>query len=419
MSGNQEEKNIRIGDILSFDEFQISPLLKDNLARAKFVTPTPVQSRAIGPALLGLDILGTAQTGTGKTLAFLLPILERLAMHPGKGIEALVLLPTRELALQVFESLKTIGLGTGIPTGFAVGGLSEGKQIDSIRHGARILIATPGRLEDYVRRGLADLGHVKILVLDEADRMVDMGFLPQMQRIMQGIPRERQTMCFSATLNKSVAHLVHEYLKNPVRVEVGLSSRPAEKVDLKIFEVVREQKFSLLVHLLQADPGTFLVFTRTKYGANKVFGKLVKMGFDAGILHGGKTQAQRIRALEGFKKGRHRILVATDIAARGIHVHGIRHVINYDMPQDADDFIHRAGRTGRVEETGTATTFVLPEEARDIQGIERIVEKKIERLPLPSGLSSEPRSLHDEAFDLRSRRAHHFRGVRHFGRRRR
>lgn len=413
------EKNIPKTEITSFGEFKISPLLKNNLARAKFVTPTPVQAVAIGPALSGRDILGTAQTGTGKTLAFLLPILERLTVHPGKGIEALVLLPTRELALQVLDVLQTIGRGTGIPIGFAVGGLSEGKQIDSIKRGARIIIATPGRLDDYIRRGLADVRSVKILVLDEADRMVDMGFLPQMRRIMQGIPRERQTMCFSATLNKSVAHLVHEYLKNPLRVEIGLSSRPAERVDLKIFEVSREQKFPLLVHLLQVDSGTFLVFTRTKYGANKIFSKLLKKGFDAGILHGGKTQAQRIRALEGFKKGHHRILVATDIASRGIHVHGIKHVINYDMPQDADDFIHRVGRTGRVEETGTATTFVLPEEMYDLRQIERTVGKKIEQLPIPQNLPSEPRSLHDETFDLRARRAHHFRGVRHFGRRRR
>lgn len=406
-------------EIASFGEFEISPLLKNNLACAKFVVPTPIQAAAIGPALLGRDILGTAQTGTGKTLAFLLPILERLTKHPGRGIEALVLLPTRELALQVLDALQTIGRGTGIPTGFAVGGLSEGKQIDSIKRGARIIIATPGRLDDYIKRGIADMRSVKILVLDEADRMVDMGFLPQMRRIMQGIPRERQTMCFSATLNKTVAHLVHEYLKNPLRIEIGLSSRPAEKVDLKIFEVSREQKFPLLVHLLEADSGTFLVFTRTKYGANKIFSKLLKKGFDAGILHGGKTQAQRIRALEGFKKGHHRILVATDIASRGIHVHGIKHVINYDMPQDADDFIHRVGRTGRVEETGTATTFVLPDEMYDLRQIERIVGKKIEQLPAPSDLPSEPRSLHDETFDLRARRAHHFRGVRHFGRRRR
>lgn len=403
----------------SFADFKIGVLLKNNLARAGFTVPTPIQAAALAPALEGRDILGTAQTGTGKTLAFLLPILERLSRRPEKGIEALVLLPTRELALQVLHDFKIIGRGTGIPVGFAVGGLSEGKQLEGIRRGARVIIATPGRLDDFLRRGLADLGSLKILVLDEADRMVDMGFLPQMQRIMRFVPRERQTMCFSATLNREVAHLVREYLKDPVRVEIGLSSRPAEKVDLKVFEVPREQKFPLLIYLLQSDPGTFLIFTRTKFGANKVLRKLLQKGFDADVLHSGKTQAQRIRALEGFKKGDHRVLVATDIASRGIHVHGIRNVINYDMPQDADDFIHRVGRTGRVEETGTAITFVLPEEARDIQGIERAVGKNIERLPLPPDLPSEPRSLHDEAFDWRSRRAHHFRGTRHFGRRRR
>ena len=410
----------KIPDIIkTFTELPINTLMKKNLSDANFITPTPIQAEALKPALAGRDILGTAQTGTGKTLAFIIPILERLMNSREKGIGALILAPTRELAMQIIEELRTTGKGTGITATLAVGGLSEGKQIDSIRRGAKIIIATPGRLDDFVKRGLADLSSVKILVLDEADRMVDMGFLPQMRNIMNRVPQERQTMCFSATLDRAVAHLVHEYLKNPVRVEIGSIIKPAESVTLRIYEMAREQKFSLLMHLLGKEAGTFLVFTRTKYGADKLFKKLEQRGIDVGVLHGGKSQPQRIRALEGFKAGKHRVLVATDIAARGIHVQGIAHVINYDMPNAAEDFIHRAGRTGRVEEEGVATTFVMPEETMEIQGIERVLGKRIERLALPAGLVAEPRSLHDEAFDMRSRRRTSFRAPRRFGHKRR
>lgn len=405
--------------VKKFSEFSLTALLKSNLARAHFITPTPIQMKAISPALQGRDILGNAQTGTGKTLAFILPILERLIHAPKKGVEALILSPTRELAMQTLDTLKNIGKNTGIPAALVVGGLSEGRQIDSIRRGARIVIATPGRLNDFVKRKLINLQSVKVLVLDEADRMVDMGFLPQMRNIMNHIPSERQTMCFSATLDKTVAHLVREYLKNPLHLTIGSVLKPADLVALRIYEVIREQKLPLLMHLLQIETGTFLVFTRTKYGADKLFKKLAERKIDVGVLHGGKSQSQRTRALEGFKGGRHRVLVATDIAARGIHVKGIAHVINYDMPQAAEDFIHRVGRTGRVKEEGIATTFVMPEEARDIQGIERTLAKKIERMPLPPNLVSEPRSLHDEVFDMRSRGRNNFRGTRHFGRRRR
>lgn len=321
--------------------------------------------------------------------------------------------------MQVLDTLRFVAKNSGLSAALVVGGLSESKQLQSIGRGARIIIATPGRLNDYLRRRLVNLMSVKILVLDEADRMVDMGFLPQMRNIINNIPKDRQTMCFSATLQKSVAHLVHEYLKNPLRVEIGSVIKPVESVALQVYQVEREQKLALLLHLLNNQAGTFLVFTRTKYGAEKLSKKLVGRGIDAAVLHGGKSQSQRTRALEGFKLGRHRVLVATDIAARGIHVHGIAHVVNYDMPQETEGFIHRVGRTGRVEESGVATTFVMPEETRDIQSIERMVGKKIERLPLPDGLTSEPRSLHDEAADIRGRRARNFRGVRHFGNRRR
>jgi len=405
--------------IKTFTELPMRVLVQKNLSDANFITPTPIQAEVLKPALAGRDIMGTAQTGTGKTLAFILPILERLMNSREKGIEALILAPTRELAMQIIAELRLVGKGTGITATLAVGGLSEGKQIDSIRRGAKIIIATPGRLDDFVRRGLADLRLVKILVLDEADRMVDMGFLPQMRSIMNHVPKERQTMCFSATLDRAVAHLVYEYLKNPMRVEIGSTIKPAESVTLRIYEVAREQKFSLLLYLLEKESGTFLIFTRTKYGADKLFKKLEQRGIDVGVIHGGKSQPQRIRALEGFKHGKHRVLVATDIASRGIHVTGIAHVLNYDMPNAAEDFIHRVGRTGRVEEEGIATTFVMPEETMDIQGIERVLGKRIERLPLPAGLATEPRSLHDEAFDMKSRHRTYFRTPRRFGHRRR
>jgi ATP-dependent RNA helicase RhlE len=414
-----KETQRKSDEVNSFAELSIAEALNDNLRRAHFTIPTPIQKRVLLPALQGRDILGTAKTGSGKTLAFILPILEKLMGHKGRDIEALVLVPTRELAAQIFDVLRVVGRNTTIPVALVVGGLSESRQIEAIRRGARVVIATPGRLEDYVRRRLVSLQSVKILVLDEADRMVDMGFLPQMRTIMNAMKRERQNMCFSATLDKTVARLVHEYLKNPVRIEVDSITKPAESVILRTYEVIREQKLPLLIHLLESEPGTFLVFTRTKYSADKLYRKLIQRKFDAAVLHGGKTQAQRTKALSGFKEGRHRVLIATDIAARGIHVDKIGHVVNYDMPHAAEDFIHRVGRTGRMEESGMATTFVMPEETHDIRVIERFLGKKIERTPLPAGLTTELRSLHDEAIDMQSRRAHHSRGTRHFGRRRR
>ncbi|MBI2097030.1 MAG: DEAD/DEAH box helicase [Candidatus Sungbacteria bacterium] len=387
----------------SFDELPIAPLLKENLKRARLAIPMPIQARAVPVALEGKDVLGTAQTGTGKTVAFALPILEKLVHSGGHGIEALVLVPTRELAIQVMETFARIGKGSGIRAVEIVGGFAESRQLESIRQGARLAVATPGRLDDYIKRRLVNLSGVKTLVLDEADRMVDMGFLPQMRSIMNAVPRERQTMGFSATLEPPVARLVHEYLKNPARAEIGSTTKPIERVKLQVYEVSRERKVSLLVHMLTSEAGTFLVFTRTKYGADKLARKLQRAGFDAAVIHGGRSQSQRTAALHGFKQGKHRVLVATDIAARGIHVHGIAHVVNYDLPQAPEDFIHRVGRTGRVEARGVATTFVMPEDLRDMRLIERLLEARVERLPLPQGLAQEPRSLHDEYAEGKAR----------------
>lgn len=387
----------------TFDELALTPLLKENLTRARITSPTPVQEGAIPVALEGRDVLGTAQTGTGKTLAFALPILERLLKDEPVGIEALILVPTRELAMQVYDTFARVGKGTRIPGTLVVGGLAESRQLDEIRRGARIVIATPGRLDDYVKRNLVNLKTVKILVLDEADRMVDMGFLPQMRSIMNAVSKNRQTMCFSATLDRSVAHLVHEYLKNPARVEIGSTRRAAERVKLQVYEVFREQKVALLIHLLSHEPGTFLIFTRTKYGADKLARKILRAGFDAGVIHGGRSQSQRTAALQQFKQGTHRVLVATDIAARGIHVHGIAHVINFDLPQVPEDFIHRVGRTGRVEESGVASTFVTPEDIPEMRVIERVLGASIERMSVPQNLEAEPRSLHEEYAERKAR----------------
>jgi len=366
---------------------KIPMVLKINLERAGFVTPTPIQAGALEPALNGSDILGTAQTGTGKTLAFLLPILSRLMESRSRNVEALILAPTRELGLQTIETLKVIGSGCGVYGVLVAGGFSEGRQLDAIRRGARLVVATPGRLDDYIKRSLINLSSVKILVLDEADRMVDMGFLPQMKNIMNGIPKERQTMCFSATLSKEVSHLVHDYLRKPVRVEVGSTLKPAESVTLHAYEVSRSKKTDLLSHLIRNDKGTFLVFTRTKHGADKLMDALRAQGFSVAVIHGGRSQFQRLSALRGFKEGRHRVLVATDVAARGIHVQGISHVINYDLPQAPEDFIHRVGRTGRVNEQGMATTFVAEGESQEMRRIEHILGKSITRGVLPEGFT--------------------------------
>ncbi|MBI2054522.1 MAG: DEAD/DEAH box helicase [Candidatus Sungbacteria bacterium] len=377
--------------------------MKENIARAKLITPTPVQAGAIPPALLGKDVLGTAQTGTGKTLAFAVPILERLISSPTVGVSALVLIPTRELAMQVYDTFAHIGKGSRLSAVLVVGGLAESRQLDEIRRGAQIIIATPGRLNDYIKRHLVNLQNVKVLVLDEADRMVDMGFLPQMRSIMNALPKQRQTMCFSATLEKSVAHLVHDYLKNPVRVEIGSTQKPAEGITLRVYEVFREQKVALILHMLATEPGTFLIFTRTKYGADKLAKKIIRGGFNASVIHGGRSQSQRTAALHGFKEGKHRVLVATDIAARGIHVWGIAHVVNYDLPQAPEDFIHRVGRTGRMDESGIASTFVTPEDISEMRVIERMLGARIERLPLPKNLAAEPRSLHEEHAERQAR----------------
>jgi ATP-dependent RNA helicase RhlE len=360
-----------------FSELSISAVLKGNLARHGFKQPTPVQQQSIEPALAGRDVVATAQTGTGKTLAFVLPILERLGQQPGRGVQALILSPTRELALQIDETFRKIAAGTGIRSAVAVGGLNENKQLNAIRQGAQVVIATPGRLCDFLGRNLVRLDAVRILVLDEADRMLDMGFLPAIHRITAAIPAGRQTLFFSATIESSVKHLVESHVKDAVRVAIGSITKPAEQVDLFLYEVEQNRKSALLESMLREEEGTFLVFARTKHGAERLSKRLGQSGFKTASIHGDRTQNQRNQALRGFQNGTYRVLVATDVAARGIHVEGISHVVNYDLPQVPEDFIHRVGRTGRAGARGTASTFASCTERSEIQRIERTIGKTL------------------------------------------
>lgn len=351
-----------------FSDFQISAALKKQLAAANFITPTPVQEQAIPPALEGHDVLATAQTGTGKTLSFLIPLIER--MPTAKGCSALILLPTRELAMQVEQHYRKL-TGNYKSIALVVGGMAEGPQLQNIRNGARIIVATPGRLEDYLDRKLVNLSGVKMLVLDEVDRMLDMGFKPAIKRIVAALPADRQTMCYSATLSPQISEVVRDYLKNPVRIEIGSVLKPSENVELQTFEVAIEKKQELLEHLLQQNKGSFLVFVRTKHGADRVARRLSRSGHAATQIHGDRSQSQRNAALKSFSQGGHRVLVATDVAARGIDVAHVAHVVNYDLPREAEDFVHRIGRTGRNSAKGVASTFAAPDEKQLLRKIEK------------------------------------------------
>jgi ATP-dependent RNA helicase RhlE len=369
----------------SFTELPLSPYVKERLSAAHFLTPTPVQEAAIPPALQGKDLLATAQTGTGKTLEFLIPIMDRLLAGTPAGINALVLVPTRELAMQVVDQYNALR-GKQLPAAaLVVGGLSEGQQLTANRRGARLVVATPGRLEDFLDRKLFNFRALQVLVLDEADRMLDMGFLPAIQRIASSLPKERQTMCFSATLEASVAHLVHDYMRNPVRLTCGSTLKPSENVRFQAFEVAAGGKQDVLHGLLAKETGRCLIFARTKRGTDRLARNLNVEGFSAAMIHGDRSQSQRSAALAGFQQGRYRILVATDVASRGIHVHDIAHVINYDMPEGAENFIHRAGRTGRAGGRGVASTIFSRDERSEILQLERTLGIQMDRMPIEKG----------------------------------
>ncbi len=350
----------------------------------QFEVPTPVQTGAIPAALEGRDVLATAQTGTGKTLSFLIPVAEMLQKVDGRGAHALILLPTRELAMQVEQAFRAIRSSNAHTVALVVGGMPEARQLDIIRKGARLIVATPGRLEDFLKRKLVRLDQVKMLVLDEVDRMLDMGFQPAIARIASALPPVRQTLCYSATLEGAVREVAHKYLANPVRVEIGSVLKPAENVELRTFEVEQNKKQELLEHLLDSERGSFLVFVRTKHGADRVARRLTRSGWSATQIHGDRTQSQRNSALRSFAERRHRVLVATDVAARGIDVADIAHVVNYDLPKMAEDFVHRVGRTGRASAHGVASTFASRSERGDLRKIERTLSIQMKRFRVSS-----------------------------------
>jgi len=349
----------------------IAPGILDILQRMKFVIPTPIQQKAIPPGIEGKDIIGIAQTGTGKTLAFGVPMIQRLAGIKGRG---LVLAPTRELALQIDEALhKIISHSSGIRTAVLIGGASMYNQLQALHRQPRILIATPGRLIDHLEQRTVNLSDVRILVIDEADRMLDMGFAPQIEKILRHVPADRQTMLFSATIPAEIIRMARAHMKLPVQVEIAPTGTAAEKVTQEVFIIRKEDKPKLLGKMLDQYHGTVLVFSRTKRGASRITRGLRGMRYNAAEIHSDRSLAQRREALEGFKAGKYRVLVATDIAARGIDVIGIELVINYDLPEDAENYVHRIGRTGRAGQEGRAVSFATPEQGSDIRAIERLI----------------------------------------------
>jgi ATP-dependent RNA helicase RhlE len=349
-----------------------------------FTRPTPIQVDAIPAAMAGQDVLACAMTGSGKTAAFLLPILHQLIDKPRRTTRALVLTPTRELAAQILEDLNQIAIHTPVTGAAIFGGVGMGPQEHAFRTGVDVLVATPGRLLDHFRFPYARLPGVEFLVLDEADRMLDMGFLPDIRRVLKHIPAKRQTLFFSATMPPPIATLTREMLHNPVTINRERKSTPAIGITQAIYPVRQELKSALFLHLLATNVmQEALVFTRTKHRANRLQAQLVKAGIRAERIHGNRSQAQRTEALAGFKSGKYRVLVATDIAARGIDISELGHVVNFDVPQTPDDYIHRVGRTARAETTGDAFTFIAPDEESMLREIERVVGKRLPRVTLP------------------------------------
>lgn len=361
-----------------FNDLGIAPEFLKILERNNFTVPTPIQHQAIKPAMEGKDIVGIAQTGTGKTLAFGLPLLQRLRGSQGIG---LIILPTRELAIQADEMLQKIGRSLGLVTAVLIGGEGMGRQLMALRRRPNIIIATPGRLVDHIEHNNLKLDSVRIIVLDEADRMLDIGFEPQIRKIFRFIPVQRQTMLFSATMPAEIVKIAAEYMTSPVRVEVAPSGTAPELVDQEIFLVKKEERFALLAKILDENNGTVLLFARTRHGARKICAAIRQMGHKVAEIHSDRSLGQRKEALAGFKSGLYRILVATDIAARGIDVKNIQLVINFDLPDNTQDYVHRIGRTGRAGEEGRAISFAMPDQQRDVRDIERLIRKQIPVTP--------------------------------------
>jgi ATP-dependent RNA helicase RhlE len=369
---------------LPFKQFQLHPDLSRGVHEMGFTRPTPIQQDAIPPALEGRDVLACAMTGSGKTAAFLLPIMHRLIGKKRGASRALILTPTRELAAQIDDHARALAVHTPLSSAAVFGGVGMGPQEHAFRKGVDILIATPGRLLDHFRFPYARLAQLEILVLDEADRMLDMGFLPDIRRILKHVPARRQTLFFSATMPPPIVQLSREMLHHPFTVNLERAAAPAVGITQAVYPVPQNLKAPLLAELLQrGDIGNVLAFTRTKHRANRLAEALSKRGIPCERIHGNRSQAQRTQALAGFKSGRHRVLVATDIASRGIDVEALSHVVNFDVPRVPDDYIHRVGRTARAEMTGDAFTFVAPEEEADLRAIEKAIGKRLPRITLP------------------------------------
>ena len=367
----------------TFEQLGLAPELLRAVQDTGYTVPTPIQQQAIPIALKGRDLIGLAQTGTGKTAAFTLPILHRLLGGP-RRTRVLVLTPTRELCVQVEESFRRYGTHAPIDCIPVYGGVGYEPQERALRNGVDVVIATPGRLLDHLERGNVDFTDLEVLVLDEADRMLDMGFAPQINRVVAQIPAYRQTLLFSATMAGEVEALARKYLRKPIVVQVGRRSEAASTVTHAVYPVPRDRKSELLIELLrEASMDSVLVFTRTKHGADRVVRHLERGGISATAMHADKTQGQRERALQGFKSGEIRVLVATDIAQRGLDISGISHVINYDVPQQPEDYVHRIGRTGRAAATGDAFTFMSPDEIAMVRTIERVIGQPIPRISVP------------------------------------
>jgi len=369
---------------MPFSALGLGPNILKALKEAGYTEPTPIQAAAIPQILAGHDLIGIAQTGTGKTAAFVLPILAKLIATTGggnaPGIRVLVLAPTRELAAQIEENVRAYARHLPLRMATVFGGVGERPQIEALRAGVELIIATPGRLLDLMKQRHGDFSRLQFLVLDEADRMLDMGFLPDIRRIVRAMPVKRQTLLFSATLSKEIEALTHEFLQSPKTVQIGRRANPAETVTQLVYEVPKHLKPALLAHLLRdASLNTVLVFSRTKHGADRIARGLEREGIKTATLHSNRSQNQRIRALKEFKSGLVRVLVATDIAARGIDVDGISHVINYDFPMHSEDYVHRIGRTGRAQQIGDAISFVMPEDHAALRSLERFIGRGLVR----------------------------------------
>ena len=369
---------------MPFTKFGLHPDILKGVREMGFTRPTPIQMDAIPPALAGRDLLASAATGSGKTAAFVLPILQRLLPKPRRATRALILTPTRELAAQIEEHARQLAVHTPIQTAAVFGGVGMAPQEHAFRAGVDVIVATPGRLLDHFRHPYAKLEGLEVLVVDEADRMLDMGFLPDVRRVLKHLPARRQTLFFSATMPPPITVLAREILHDPVPVNVERVSAPAVGITQAVYPVSGNLKTPLLAELLRrGDLQNVLVFTRTKHRANRLFEALSRKGVSCERIHGNRSQPQRTQALAGFKAGRYRVLVATDIAARGIDVEALPHVVNFDVPHVPDDYIHRVGRTARAERTGDAYTFVSPEEESDLRAIEKTLGRRLPRITVP------------------------------------